>query len=626
MRNSTWWGARSGAVLTAVALMAAGCTDEITGSAEQVGGRSPNFELAPAAARGMPSGTGAILGYDVNVNTSGLAPNAFQRGGTSGASIGHTGCANLFSATAPCWNFNSWMRDSAGDPRGPAMKRVPGMVFTFAQVGGPQTFGASLPMFEWYVRINGLTASSPYFMSLVRYGVIVRGMQDQIERLAYGTITEPDSLVVMNPNPGGYPATNYNWTTNAACVNLLVPPGTNPLYLGPTNSTSGRQVTLDKCFGSGTNQYYRAATLKVDSSPIVKNNLTAATIPITNQYNYIVISEGSTPGGPVIARAQIGQDLDAATGNPLPNGLAPFPLTNLSPGTLIGVLKIAEGGPNAVRLRVLPLEPLEGTDLYAITLVNRETGVSQQVNASYYTVTTDTTGRDDLGNVITTVTTSATTTVNAIPGAAPNVAHVIEVRNSQNPGTQVRSFTDLALKPPSATSGVPIWSRFLQQSGTPTASTDDVFFDASTVTFGTMYLTPNAAPYIFRISGFGDGTNRGDEIGIAFQHLPRPPIGYYYNVWLVPATGAPLSIGEITTPLPSQESLHDADIAGQIGNVLTPTEILRASKLLRPADIAGLGVDVREYTTIRLTLESKDGTPTVAPIVVLEGALIHPEP
>ena len=624
MRIPSWWGARV-AVLTAVALAAAGCTDEITGSAEQVGGRSPNFELAPAAARGVPSGTGAILGYDVVVNTSGLAANAFARGGTTGASIGHTGCANLFSATAPCWNFNSWMRDSAGDPRGPKMKRVPSMTFTFSQVGGPQTFGASLPMFEWYVRINGLTPSTPYFMSLVRYGVIVRGVQDQVERLIYGTITEPDSLVIMNPNPGGFPATNYNWTSNAACVNLLVPQGTNPLYLGPTNTTSSGQVTLDKCFGSGTNQYYRAATLKVDSSPIYKNNLAAPAIPVTNQYNYIVISEGNTPGGAVIARAQIGADIDAATGQPLPNGLAPFPTAALSPGTLIGVLKIAEGGPNAVRMRVLPLEPLEGSGTYAIMLVNRETGSSQQVNARYYTVTTDTTGRDDLGNVITSVTTSATTTVNAIPGAAANVAHVIEVTNALNPGVQVRSFTDVALKPPAAASGVPIWSRFLQQSGTPSSSQDDVFFDASTVTYGTLRIAPNSAPYVFRISGFGDGTNRGDEIGIMFQHLPRPALGYYYNVWLVPASGAPLSVGELTTPLPAEESLRDADVAAQIGNVLTPTEILRASLLLRPADIAGLGVNIRDYSTIRLTLEAKDGTAQVAPIVVLEGALIHPD-
>jgi hypothetical protein len=327
----------------------------------------------------------------------------------------------------------------------------------------------------------------------------------------------------------------------------------------------------------------------------------------------------------VVARIQVGADIDPVTREVIPNSFAPFPTAALSPGVLIATLKVAEGGPTGVRMTVVPLDSLAGTATYDIVLVNRETGTSTQVNATYRRITTDTTGRDTEGNPIIVADTTAAVIVNAIPGGSANVGHLIEVHDSLNTGVKVQQFTDLALQPPSATTGVPIWARYMRDNGTPQSSQDNTFFDSDTVRMGTLPIAPNAVPLLFRPAGAASGTNRGDQVGISFTHLTRPPIGFYYAVWLIPTDSLqpPVLLGELTTPLPDEQSLRDADVAPN-GGVLTSMEILRANVLVRPAALRAMNLDLADYATVRLTLEAKDGVPGMSSVVVLEGPFVTP--
>ena len=623
-------------LLAAVLAGVAACSNDITGGAEQVGGPAIDFGLTPANARGITGGASTIRNYEITSISSTLGPDAFNRSGTSGARIGYGTPACPGLGGTRCWNFAAWLRDSAGDPRLPAMKRLPAPLNPgFCDVGGPEYFGttANVRAFELYCRFFAV-AGQTYFLSLVRYGLIVRGQLDAVERLVYGRISEPDTLVVLNENPGGHPTINYNWISNAGCNNNLTVNGANPLYLGPATARSpdGR-VEFDKCFASqgttGRIFYNNTAAVVPDSAPWFRNSMTPPVI--SQQYNYIVVSEGSTPGGRIVARAQVGADIDPATGNAIPNSFAPFPTGALSPGVLISQLKVAEGGPSGVRMTVIPLDSLVGDATYRIVLVSRETGEAQQVDAAYRRIRRDTIGRDDVGNPIVTVDTSPVVVTNEILGGAANITHLIEVNDTLSEGTEIKNFEYLALQPPAATNAVPIWTQYLDRRGTLGNTQDDLFVDNGVVVMGILPLEPSPVPVLFTARGSATGTNRGDQIGIAFQNLSRPPAGFRYHVWLIPTdpAGEPVSLGGLRTPLPQLASLDDADMA-PTGGVLTRTSILRANVLVRPAELRALGFapcddepggppTLCDYATVRLTLEAKDGGPEMSPMVVLEG-------
>ena len=617
---------RLAALVVAAAGVFSACSESITGEAEQVGVPALNFALDPSNARGIGAGGNTITSYAYSLIAP-LPADAFARSGTSGAAIGYSTGACSVGRTR-CFQFPAFLRDSARDPRLPRMMAPPSIPVTasFIDVAGPENFGttAGVKAFELFARLNNLKPSTAYSMNLVRYGLVVRGQLDAIEMLAFGKVTEPDSLVLLGGAPGGFPTVNYNWTSpNSSCNTKAAPVGANPFFLGPATTSSAGLVTFDKCFGSGSIWYRDSSKVVPDSSPFIRNSVGARVI--AQQYNYIEFSEGSTAGGRVVARVQVGADLDPGTGNVIPNAFAPFPAARVSPGVLISTLKVALGGPSGVRMKIIPLEQLTEGAAYDVVLVNRESGAITRARALYYTITRDTTGKDALGNVLFTEVTSGVSVVDAITGGASNVTHYIEVQDSLNAGFTVRSFTDLALRPTAITGAVPLWSHYLDRRKTDD-SQDDAFFDASPIVFGTLPIAPDAVPYVFRPAGSARGTNRGTEIGISFEHLPRPPVGYYYNVWLVGGTGdtvTPVSLGALTTPLPEGASLRDADIAPS-GALLTPTEILRANLLVRPAELAAAGIQLGQYALVRLTLEAKDGVPAIAPVVVLEGAFVTP--
>ena len=636
--------------LAAVLMPLAACSENITGESEQIGENGLNFNLDVSGARGAPAGAASITAFTPLQSRPLTNPDAFRRSGTAGGAIGYgVGCDGGLSGTNT-WCFTSWTRDSIGDPRAPTMA-VPGFAprlsTLFTEVGGPEFFGTlatpdpTTKAFELFMRLEGVKPSAVYSISLVRYGLIVKGELDAAERLIHGRVTAPDSLVLIEPGSDYFPVANrhtfYNWTSpNSSCNNKLTPIGVNPFYLGTATSTSStsstpRRLTFDKCWSSfgrtsadttRLKVYYTdPARVKPDSAPFIRNSIGPRTIP--QQYNYIEVTDTVTKR--VIARVQVGADLDPVTGQVLPNAFAPFPSAALTAPTLISDLKVAEGGPVGLTMRVLPLEELQ-TGSYELRLFNRETGQTVPVNAHYQTIRRDTTGRDEFGNFVFTEDTSARVTVGEIPGGAGNVTHILTTHDSLNPGVEISDYTDLVLVPPTTPNVGGVWMHYADRNNTDETATDDRMYLTTTVETGRLPAVAAASVYSLRLSGTGTGTARSDQFSIRFQHLPRPPAGFVYNVWLIPKAGSSadtISLGTPTTPLPEEASLEDADIA-PAGGVITPTEILEALLLVRPDRIRSLGIDPTQYGTVRLTLENKSGVPLVAPWVILEGPFFWP--
>ena len=636
----------------AAALPLAACSENITGESEQLGEPALNFNLDVSGARGAPAGAASITAFTPLQSRPLTDPDAFRRSGTTGTGIGYGGeCTSGLSGTNT-WCFTTWVRDSVADPRAPTMASpgfAPRLSVLFTEVGGPEFFGTlgtpdtTTKAFELYMRLEGVKPSNPYSISLVRYGLIVRGELDAAERLIHGRITDPDSLVLIEPNDDYFAVANrhtyYNWTSpNSSCTNKLVPIGVNPFYLGTVTSTSStsttpRRLTFDRCWSSygrtaddttRTKVYYTdPARVKPDSAPFIRNSVGPRTIP--QQYNYIEVTDTLTKR--VIARVQVGADLDPLTGEVLPNAFAPFPTGPLTAPVLIGDLKVAEGGPVGLTMRILPLEEL-ASGSYALKLLNRETGAMIGVNAQYQTITRDTTGRDEFGNFVFTEDTSDVTVVSAIPGGAPNVTHILTTHDSLNDGVEISRYTDWVLVPPTAPLTGSVWMHYADRNNTDATATDDRMYLTTVVETGSLQPVAGAPVYTLKLAGTGTGTARSDQFSIRFQHLPRPPAGFVYNVWLIPKPGSTadtISLGSPTTPLPDEQSLEDADVATP-GGVITPTEILEALTIVRPDRMRSLGIDPGEYGTVRLTLENKSGVPLVAPWVILEGPFFSPQP
>ena len=75
--------------------------------------------------------------------------------------------------------------------------------------------------------------------------------------------------------------------------------------------------------------------------------------------------------------------------------------------------------------------------------------------------------------------------------------------------------------------------------------------------------------------------------------------------------------------MPQQLSLRNADVES-IGGVVTAFEITTSNVLVRPAQLKALGINLRDYDQIRLTLEAKDGVAAMSNQVILEGAFPNP--
>ncbi len=618
MRTMKRTVARTGVLAVAGAALIAACSEreklyEVEGD--------PIFQspVDVAQATGLPNGTLTldrykVIDYDLSV------PDAFGRATTSASGLyGHqTG-----TASGNYWGIALHTR--AQDPRLPALTAVEASGGGAAYIGGPDAWMDPGEFNFWF---DGTVVGVPgtrYVAALARYAVVPRGELDHVEILLNGTITLPDSLVLVDPNPGGSVELGDNFS--GPCRDLEEAQETaNPLFLGSTIAEDDGSVLLDLNICSGLWYASGLAIDQTDKTPIAPNVNKPFRAP---QFNYIVWYEMDADGNVLLdrplVRRQVAPDLTVDGSGIVNNAMAPFPTARATTEQLLAGPGFA-GAPDSLTLQVYHLGDL-GSKVYHAWLYNNLTG--EVVPAPGNWVVEEEIRRvTDAGDVVIeyeTVTTANGTA--AVPGAGGGgvFRHTFRTSDALLNGDSIHRYTHLLVSiengpgagRPSAE--IPLWRQFADKRGTDSNYFDDAFLPG-TIAFGTFRL--DALPYIYEPRGTAKADFHGGNLRIVAEQLSRPPVGYYYAAWLVnESTGALAYLGPLTSPPPGSKSLFDADVDSGLPGV-TADGIVRAAVTVSESSIGGKFYD---FNTIRVTLEPKASPGKVpAPTIILAGPVPDP--
>jgi hypothetical protein len=585
----------AGVLLPLLCTAALACDNEsLTNPGEhKLGGTAFEFTLDAGEAGGLPTGSLRIQDFVLIADTAGVADvfgrlaadNYYRLDGTNRRYLMHEGT-----------------RHAGTDPRFPALKPLPNpaaLATTWLRIMGPEWWKENL--WNVYIRWQGMQPGQRYTVALERLGTRVSGAPDHLELLLDGEVENPDELVPLDGQPGGFPAINYNWTTRAACaIKPLLDPLPNPWYLGAGNALASGQLTLDMCWGPPWSWYQNQTHAVPDSSLVMPNAMSRGVVP---QYNYVVLYEGEPPNlGPPVLRVQMGVDLDM-NGNPLRNAFAPFPLA-AERGALVTRPNV-QIAPVSMEFDLRNLEPLAGGATYELWLLDAASGTKLAASADYFRVTTLFEENEFGERVAVERPSPDTVRTGGFAGlAATNVRHTFRMANTMLGAERMRNYTHLVLAEPGGSSldRPALW---VNLRGEPVA----------TFRFGAFNAADPAASRRFEVDGAADGSLWDDQLGMQFRRLRRPPPGYFYEVWVVDAAGAARSLGPITTPAPALAPLVDADLS--VLENMTETQIIRAAKhlVLEGAN----AFDLAQYDLIRLTLEAKRGDSAMSPTIILQG-------
>ncbi len=510
----------------------------------------------------------------------------------------------------------------------------------------PTALGADCPTgpcWAYSSDIDWLGPDDSWFaVGFVRYGLQVNGLLDHLDILVNdGVVEEPDSLIPLGGALAGYSSVQSDhWMYNSNdCLPMLA--DANPFILGhfktgPTvdpkdsGANFNGETDADYCYYS--NGVWGDNGFTSGVQPFAPNALQPFDLP---SYNYLVIWSYDPATDQVKfdepwVRAQIGVDLDL-NGNPIPHSFAPFPT---APGRelsdfadfpeFLGHPNVAAGA-SRVTLTVRNLKPLAAGQTYQIWLYDEVEGDATRVEATYTLQQPDTLGIDPLGEpIIDWVDVQGpgpATDFNGVRG----YRHIIELRNSNLIPTGVRlsQFSHVVATIGSsdanpASSPAPVWFRYTNQNGTRTDLFDNEVFLEGSARFG---FRPSLADKGIGWQPFGSGNVQFlnvEAIAVALNRLARPPLGFYYGVWLVNEDdGTNLFVGEITTPPPGLESLLDADVTKN--DFVSDSEILAAGKWATWAD---LGANYKSFTSLYVTLEPKNGDGSVrSPSTIFRAAI-----
>lgn len=649
------------------------CTDDAAGPTA-VTGRAGLRVGMDFVARSLPSGDVEVTAGVVDLDTINRPIDLFDRAIPTLPLWDSPRVSETFELAtdfgrknywAPRWFKIDGLSDQRDDPRSPFLVENPNIDPDFGdalypaaidmfRVRSPTSFMGQFctngPCWTIMMDLDNIGPDSAWVaMGLVRYAVQVNGLVDHLELWVEGQVLEPDALVLLGGAPGGYPehqADHWheqgNNTDPAACPQA--PSSANPFIFGHARlgATSGNvdpkdpgadfsgETDADWCFTS-TGVWDDTET---GLTPLAPNEFVSFDFP---QYNYFVVWEFDEATNTILydrplLRAQIGVDLDL-NGNPIPHAFAPFPFPiahayNVQFPTLEDFLAhpAVAAGAQAVEMIVRDLKPLAGGRAYQIWTYDEVEGETVRVPARYVLQRPDTVGVDELGEpIIQWVDVGDTALVQSFNGEFGH-RHVVVVRNRdvEELGIRLSQFTHVVLTiggngdADPASYPTPVWYRYTDQNGTRQDLFDnELFLSGST----SVHFDPSRATLAIGWKAFGGGSVEFMSdvgFGVRLDRLARPPLGYYYGIWLWnEATGAAVSGGPITTPAPEFASLRDADL--ETGPFVTSTEILQSVTWLEWAEV---GADFRNYTHVLVTLEPKDGvTDRPAPTVVLEAAV-----
>ncbi|MBA3557631.1 MAG: carboxypeptidase regulatory-like domain-containing protein [Gemmatimonadaceae bacterium] len=170
-----------------------------------------------------------------------------------------------------------------------------------------------------------------------------------------------------------------------------------------------------------------------------------------------------------------------------------------------------------------------------------------------------------------------------------------------------------------------LFGRYRDARGTPSRA-DDVFSASGNLTFGSFALDANRR-VPFSVSGQSNAAFRGTEIRVNLQNLIRPPEGFQYAAWLVDdRTGRQVRLGTLQTPVPSNQSLANADTDPSSPSAFLTEVGIAAAQLRANVDTLGAdqGIVFDDFTQFFLLLEPKGGSgqpPSASSAIVLQGAV-----
>lgn len=612
--------ARAGILAVAGAALIAACSD--TDKLYEVEG-DPIFQ-APvdvAQAAGVPTGDLAInrykvIGYDLDV------PDAFGRATTTASGLfGH----NTGTSSGNYWGVG--LHTAAQDPRLPALTAAGPSGGGAAFIGGPDAWMGPGEFNFWF---DGTTTvgvpGTRYVAALARYAVVPRGELDHAEMLLEGVVTNPDSLVLVDLNPGGSLDIGDNF--DGPCRDLSAAQAeSNPLFLGSTIAEDDGTVALDLAICSGLWYSDGAAINKTGEAPIAPNVNKVFGAP---QFNYIVWYEVDG-GGNVrldrpLVRRQLAPDLTLDGSAVTNNAMAPFPVAQATTEQLLAGPGFA-GAPDSVTVRVYHLDGLEGK-VYHAWLYSNLTGEVAPAPGNWV-VEEEIRKVTDAGDVIIeydTVATASGSAVMAGAGGGGVFRHTFRTSDALLNGDFIHRYTHVLISIESGqgasrpSAEIPVWRQFADKRGTETDYFDDAFLPGP-VAFGTFRM--DGLPYIFGPRGTARADFHGGNLRIIAEQLSRPPVGYYYAGWLFnDNTGAAVYLGPLTSEPPGAQSLFDADVSTELPGV-TSDGIVRAALTAVESSLGG--GRFYNYNAIRITLEPKASPESVpAPTVILAGPVPDP--
>lgn len=461
--------------------------------------------------------------------------------------------------------------------------------------------GTGNTVWEFWHDFSGLgPTGTRYITGLARYALQQRGALDITEKLLTGAVTQPDSLVFMASdfNPGGKKSRD-GFTTNCASVNVIHPiAGANPHYLASDTSRSGG-IDLDQTVCVAAGEAWGA--LGTATSPIPKNDNTPLAVGGV-QYNFFVIWQAladSTPDySKPIYRVQVGP-LVTTTGVVVNNAYAPIPYTGpLSAATQV-LLPGGQGNADTIRVTANNLVPLTGAT-YQLWLAQSGTANAAKVTGRVVRLN-GATVVDTLNGV------SEFNLTTAITGARVEFDFAPLSANPWNAAVLAVGASGASTLPASQ----PLWTKIAPQKvpggAVPTLS--------SNLTFGSFNAGTGTA--IYGANGTGTGGLYGTELREAVLRLPRPPIGYMYQAWLInSASSAIFGIGSLIGPQRTNyTSLTDADI--MTTDPLSGAEITESGfRYVAPA-----ASFYCTYDRVQVRLAPKSGNPaSLPPTVILSGS------
>ena len=161
-----------------------------------------------------------------------------------------------------------------------------------------------------------------------------------------------------------------------------------------------------------------------------------------------------------------------------------------------------------------------------------------------------------------------------------------------------------------ADSPAPLFYRFQDADGDFDASGDAQFGFQPTRLAGDAAWQPEGSGRVEFLNVEGFGT--------VLQRAVRPPVGYYYALWLYNEdTGESLRLGDLATPFPEYATLRNADV--ERNEFVSENRILDSGFWTTWEEIGRAPAD---FTHVYMTLESKAGDPQVrSPMVIYNAAI-----